>query len=197
MDDDALAAHDAPPLAPAGDEDHAGDAPPADIESFAARRRRRERRRHENKSRGPSLATLIFALFAVNAALIGWRSDMVRLMPQTASLFAAIGLPVNLRGLAFSDVTTTRETHDGVTVLLVQGTITNVSRQPRDVPRIRLAMKNGAGAEVYTWTALPGRAALAPGEAEPFQTRLASPPPEGQAVVVRFFNRHDIARGGR
>src|SRR5262249_30358968 len=102
------------------------------------------------RSGRPSLVTVLFTLFAVNAALIGWRSDVVRAMPQTASLFAAIGLPVNLRGLAFSDITTTRETHDNVTVLLVQGTITNVSKQPRDVPRIRLAMKNAAGAEVYS-----------------------------------------------
>jgi hypothetical protein len=118
-------------------------------------------------------------------------------MPQTASLFAAIGLPVNLRGLALTDVTTTRESHDGATILVVQGVITNISKQPRDVPRIRLAVKNDKGAVVYTWTSLPERTALAPGDSEPFQTRLASPPPEGRVVEVRFFTRRDIARGGR
>ena len=199
--DEALAAYDAPPLAPAGD-DAAAAAPashkPADdIETYAARRARREMLRRERERRRPSLATVMFTLFAVNAALIGWRSDVVRLMPQTASLFAAIGLPVNLRGLAFQDVTTTKETHDGVTVLLVQGTIANVSKQPRDVPRIRLAMRNDAGAEVYTWTTLPTKAVLAPGDAQPFHSRLASPPAEGHAVVVRFFNRHDLDGRGR
>ena len=193
--DHGLAAHDAPPLAPAADE-QAAPHDPGDIESFAARRARRERRRNERKGR-PRLGTLIFTLFAVNVALIGWRSDVVRVMPQTASLFAAIGLPVNLRGLAFSDITTTREAHDGVTMLVVQGTITNVSKQTRDVARIRLAVKSAAGAEVYSWTALPTRSVLAPGDSEAFQTRLASPPPEGQSVEVRFFNRRDLARGGR
>jgi hypothetical protein len=191
------AAYDAPPLAPAADEQAASHEPPEDIESFAARRARRERLRNERRSGRPSLATVLFALFAANAALIGWRTDVVRLMPQTASLFAAIGLPVNLRGLAFSDIATTTEAHDGVTMLLVQGTITNISKQARDVPRIRLAMKNAAGAEVYSWTSLPTRAALAPGDSEPFQTRLASPPPEGNAVEVRFFQKRDLARGGR
>jgi hypothetical protein len=33
---------------------------------------------------------------------IGWRTDVVRVVPQTASLYAAIGLRVNLRGLSFS-----------------------------------------------------------------------------------------------
>ncbi len=133
----------------------------------------------------------------MNAVLIGWRSDVVRVMPGTASLFAAIGLPVNLRGIAFSDITTTREAHDGATILVVQGTITNISRQPREVSRIRLALRNDKGVEVYSWTALPERTALAPGDAEPFQTRLASPPPDGHSVEVRFFNKRDVARGGR
>ena len=196
---DGLAAYDAPPLAPAADDaaaapDHAPHEPIENIETFAARRARREAHRHERR-RGPSLAMITLTLLAVNAALIGWRSDVVRVMPQTASLFAAIGLPVNLRGLAFMDVTTTKETHDGVTVLLVQGAIANISRQPRDVPRIRLAVKNDAGAEVYTWTSLPVHPVLAPGDAEQFTTRLASPPADGHAVVVRFFTRRDIAGG--
>jgi predicted Zn finger-like uncharacterized protein len=201
---DAFAAHESPPLAPAGDETApatldavAAHEPGGDIESFAARRSRRvamlKRKRGIHR---PSLATIMLSLFAANVALLGWRSDVVRVMPQTASLFAAIGLPVNLRGLAITDVTTTKEVHDGVTVLLVQGTIANIARQPRDVPRIRFAMRNAAGAEVYTWTSLPAQAVLAPGDAEPFQTRLASPPADSQAVVVRFYSRRDIA-GGR
>jgi len=192
--DAAFTAPDAPPLAPAA-EPHP--ATPENIESFAARRARRERLRNQPKSRVPRPGTVIALLMAVLGALLGWRSDVVRAMPGTASLFAAIGLPVNLRGLAFSDVTTTREAHDGATILVVQGTIANVSKQPRDVPRIRLAMKNDKGTEVYTWTSLPERTALAPGDSQPFQTRLASPPPEGKSVEVRFFTRRDIARGAR
>jgi len=183
---------EAPPLAPA-------EQPPAhdNIESFAARRARREARRNQPKSLVPRPGTVIIILVAVLGALVGWRSDVVRVMPGTASLFAAIGLPVNLRGLALTDVTTTKEAHEGATILVVQGTITNISKQPRDVPRIRLAVRNGKGAVVYTWTSLPERTALAPGDSQPFQTRLASPPPDGQVVEVRFFTRRDIARGGR
>ncbi len=67
----------------------------------------------------------ILTLVALNLMLIGWRSNVVRWLPQTASLYAAIGLPVNLRGLIFANVTTERETHDGVEVLVVQGSIVN------------------------------------------------------------------------
>jgi predicted Zn finger-like uncharacterized protein len=194
---DPLAAHDAPPLAPAAGDPQAASGPTDDIETFAARRARRERLRNQRRSGRPSATTMLILMFAIAAALVGWRTDVVRVMPQTASLFAAIGLPVNLRGLAFAEVTTATEAHDGVTMLLVQGKITNVTKQPRDVPRIRLAMKNAAGAEVYNWTALPERTVLAPGDSEPFRTRLASPPPAGHSLEVRFFNKRDLARGGR
>jgi hypothetical protein len=171
--------------------------PGEDIESIAARRTRRAKGKREGGRLRPSVATVIVALFAANAVLLGWRTDVVRLMPQTASLFAAIGLPVNLRGVAFSDVTTATEASEGVPVLLVKGRITNIAHQPREVPRLRFAMRNAAGNEVYAWTSMPAKAALAPGEAESFETRLASPPADGQAVVVRFFTRRDIVGDAR
>jgi predicted Zn finger-like uncharacterized protein len=197
---DSVVAYDAPPLAPE-DETPAqvrpvvGAEPAEDIETVAARRARREMNERGRRGRRPSVGVVIALLLAVNASLLGWRSDVVRAMPQTASLFAAIGLPVNLRGLAFTDVKTTKEMHDGVPVLLVQGTISNVARQPREVARLRFSMRNGAGREIYTWTTLPARSVLAPGDSLPFQTRLASPPTEGREVVVRFFNRHDAIAG--
>lgn len=192
---DALATHDAPPLAPV---DHTpGRWRAEDIESVAARRARRAARRADPKPKHRSMALVIVPLVAVHLVLIGWRSDVVRAMPQTAPLFAAIGLPVNLRGVAITDVTTVREASDTVPVLVVQGTIANISRQSHDVPRLRLALRNAAGAEVYTWTALPNRPMLGPGEAEQFQTRLASPPAEGRDLVVRFFTRRDLAGGAR
>jgi hypothetical protein len=37
---------------------------------------------------------------------------------------------------------------------------------------------------------------LKPGEKAWFKSRLASPPPEGRQIDVRFFIKHDLA-GGR
>jgi predicted Zn finger-like uncharacterized protein len=167
-----------------------------DIDSFAARRARRleaiRRRRWQ-----PDLAAIVLTLFVINAAIISWRADIVRILPQTASLFGVIGLPVNLRGLDFANVTTAKETQEDVTVLVVEGAIANTTAAAVEVPRLRLAVRNEAGSEIYTWTALPDRPVLAPGETLPFRTRLASPPAEGRDVVVRFFNRRDIASTAR
>lgn len=164
-----------------------------DIETVAAIRRapvaRISRRRSPLRL---NLPFVILALMTVVAALIGWRAAIVRAAPQSARLYAAIGLPVNLRGLAIEDVKTTEETQDNVPVLVVEGTIVNVANRTVDVPRLRFAVRNPAGIEIYAWTALPNQPLLARGEKLAFRSRLASPPADTHDIVVRFFHRRDL-----
>lgn len=183
-----------PPLVPAlAQEAGSTAATGPDIESVAARRARRAGTNKRRSGRWPGLPTIILVLAGTIAALLNWRVPVVRFVPQTASLFSAIGLPVNLRGLSFDDVKTTVETRDGVTVLVVEGTIANQTRLPLEVPRLRFAVRNPGGYEVYAWTALPAEPMLAPGDRAPFRSRLASPPADAQDIIVRFFNRRDVA----
>ena len=166
-----------------------------DIETFAARRLQRRAARRRAHWPLPGLPTALLALVALNSALIGWRADVVRFVPQTASLYAAIGLPVNLRGLAFANVASATEAQDGVPVLVVEGTIVSAKERVAEVPRLRFSVRNRSGQEIYAWTALPSRSVLAPGETLAFRSRLASPPPEAHDVLVRFFNRRDRVAG--
>jgi predicted Zn finger-like uncharacterized protein len=166
-----------------------------DIETVAARRAKEQARNRRFQLRLPGLPATLLALALLDAGVIGWRADIVRAAPQTASLYAAIGLGVNLRGLVLADVTTEMKTNEGVQVLLVQGRIVSTAKRMVDVPRLRFAVRNGSGNEIYTWTVLPDRSLLAPGDTLAFQSRLASPPPETRDVLVRFFNRHDLGVG--
>jgi predicted Zn finger-like uncharacterized protein len=182
---------------------------PENIETVAARRAQRLAKRSKWKLSQwklpgwrprlawPGMPATIVALALTVAGLMVWRSDVVRAVPQTASLFRAIGLPVNLRGLVFENVRTTGELHEGVPVLIIEGTIANVAGKSVEVPRLRFAMRNHAGHEVYAWTSVTGRSILAPGETAAFRTRLASPPADGRDVIVRFFNRRDFLAGMR
>jgi hypothetical protein len=129
--------------------------------------------------------------------LFGWRGDVVRLLPQTAALYAKLGIPVNLRGLTFENIKMSKETLDGVPVLVVEGSIVNVAGKAVEVPRLRLAVRNDSKNEIYAWTTLPARALLGPAEVLPFRSRLASPPAEARDVLVRFFNRNDMVAGLR
>jgi len=71
------------------------------------------------------LQIVILGLVIADAAIIGWRADLVRAMPQTATFYARLGLPVNVRGLRFDRVAATAEWRDGKPVLIVKGEISN------------------------------------------------------------------------
>jgi predicted Zn finger-like uncharacterized protein len=168
-----------------------------DIESVAARRQRRTGRGLSLRWPLSLLQTGMLALALFDTILIGWRSDVVRALPQTASFYALLRLPVNLRNLTFGDVTTTMEQHEGVPILVVDGNITNSARKPEDLPRLKFVVRNAARQEIYAWTAVPSRASLGPGETVDFRSRLASPPASAHDLVVRFLNRRDVVAGNR
>ncbi|MGY4629249.1 putative Zn finger-like uncharacterized protein [Bradyrhizobium sp. USDA 4486] len=135
------------------------------------------------------------AMGALVLALIIWRGDMVRLLPQTAAFYKLVGFDVNLRGLAFKDVKLSSETVDGKQVLVIEGVIVGQGKKPLDIPRLRFAVRDAQGAEIYAWNTVLEQTVLQPGERAFFRSRLASPPPEGRNIDVRFFNRRDIAGG--
>lgn len=141
------------------------------------------------------LPTACAAMGALALALVIWRGDMVRLLPQTAAFYKMVGLDVNLRGLAFKDVKLSTETVDGKQVLVIEGVIVGQGKKPLDIPRLRFAVRDAQGVEIYAWNSVLEQTVLQPGERAFFRSRLASPPPEGRNIDVRFFNRRDIAGG--
>jgi predicted Zn finger-like uncharacterized protein len=188
---------DAPPIAPEGPSAAAEATTEADeLENFAVRRKRLQARRNKER-RSSRWTALVLVLFAFNVALIGARSEVVRFFPQTASLFAAVGLPVNLRHLKFENMRITKETQEGLSALVIEGTIVSVSSKATEVPRLRFAARDAAGQEVYTWNALPSRSILGPGEKLDFRSRFVSPPPNATDVMVRFFTPQDSAAAAK
>jgi predicted Zn finger-like uncharacterized protein len=142
-----------------------------------------------------SLPTLCAAMGALVLALMIWRVDVVRLLPQTAMFYKMVGLDVNLRGLLFKDVKITTETVEGKPVLVIEGVIVGETRKPVELPRLRFSVRDAQGAEIYAWNAVLEQPMLKPGEKAWFKSRLASPPPEGRHIDVRFFSKRDIAGG--
>ncbi|WP_325607201.1 MJ0042-type zinc finger domain-containing protein [Pseudorhodoplanes sp.] len=168
---------------------------PKAIERFAAKVATKRPAPHRRPLSHHALPALICVLGMILVCLLAARQQVVRWLPQTASLYASIGLPVNLRGLAFEDIKTSREVQDGVPTLIVEGRIVGTTRRHTEVPRLRLAVTDQAGREIYAWIAQPPRDLLPPGETLPFRSRLASPPPDASGVTVRFFNRRDRQAG--
>ncbi len=184
----------APPpdyLKPAGAADN--------VEIVAARRigQRGSSRGRSRMGSAAQMPAIIIALVVAVATLFAARISIVRQAPQMASFYGALGVPVNLRGLKFTDIKISRDVHDNVPVLVVEGTIVSASTNPVEVPRLRFALRNAVGNEVYAWTAQPSQSALLPGETLSFRSRLASPPNEMRDIQVRFFTRRDAVAGLR
>ena len=130
-----------------------------------------------------ALAGLI--VLAVPAA-IPLRRSIVRAAPESARVFAAIGLPVNLVGLDLTDVTSGFTEEAAKRVLIVEGAIGNPGAHPLTVPPIQVAVEGSAGELLYAWSTRPPRPDLGPAETTRFRIRLASPPPQGRRVAVTF-----------
>jgi predicted Zn finger-like uncharacterized protein len=141
------------------------------------------------------LPTVCAAMGALTIALVVWRADVVRHLPQTASFYRMVGLDVNLRGLLFKDVKVTTETVEGKPVLVIEGAIVGETRKTVDLPRLRFAVRDAQGTEIYAWNSVLEQTVLKPGDRALFKSRLASPPVEGRSIDIRFFNKRDIAGG--
>lgn len=167
----------------------------AEAESKPVRRTLPPRPAPRKASRKGLGVAILAAAGALVVAAIAARATIVHAIPDLAGLYAAAGLPVNLRGLEFRDVRTTSETQDGIAVLVIEGEVANVAKHAVEVPRVRLAVLGAGGQELYSWTALLPRSTLSEDEKVFFRSRLASPPPEGREVLVRFLTRSDLTNG--
>jgi predicted Zn finger-like uncharacterized protein len=195
-----------PPLAPTHDETPVVKASPAldpdppprrDIESAAAGLSVPGRRRRGSRPQLRAVPIIIAVEIVLILTILIWRTEVVRMMPQTASFFRMIGLAVNLRGLALSNVHLAKDEQNGVRVLTVEGEILNTTRSTAAVPRLRFALRNAARAELVSWTAPPEQASLGPGQTLEFRSRLAAPPSDVSDITLRFLNRADLTDQSR
>jgi predicted Zn finger-like uncharacterized protein len=132
---------------------------------------------------------LCLALVAAIGMAVLLRSAVVRAVPQSATVFAALGLPVNLIGLQLGGITSELAHEAGGPVLLVSGEIANDTSRPLGVPPLALTIEGEAGELLYSWSDRTDRGEVAPADKLRFQARLTSPPPEGRRVVVSFSHK--------
>lgn len=135
----------------------------------------------------PAIAAGLVVFAILPLATFG-RATVVRAMPQSAGLFSAIGLPVNLRGVDFREVTASRNPAEGANPaqLVVEGDLVGVARERVAVAPLEIELRDAHDQSLYRWTVAPSRAALEPGETARFRASLSAPPAEGSQVSVRF-----------
>jgi predicted Zn finger-like uncharacterized protein len=131
-------------------------------------------------------AGLAVAVLAIGWSAVSYRQEIATLWPQSSSLYSALGLKVNARGIAFSGVSRRYETEDDQVVLAVSGDIVNVSRRELPVPPVRVTLTGGDARELYHWSFTPDATTLKPGQSVHFLTRLSNPPGAARHLQLQF-----------
>ena len=152
----------------------------------------------ELRPRGMGLAGKLLAgtaALALAMGLIASRDAVARVWPGAGRLYAEIGMPVGGQSLAIRELHTALARVNGEVFLSVEGVIFNRRQQETAVPPIRLAIRDAAGNELYTWQVAPPRHALQGGDSLPFRARLAAPPADGRDVVAHFANPDEMIAG--
>lgn len=136
-------------------------------------------------------ALLLLIMGGATASAYQYRHFIVNAWPQTVSAYRVLGIDTNVTGIALRDISTERNTEDGMPILSVRGRVVNMTNRVVPVPRVRLSLVNASGEEVYWWFhALPlGR--LDPEEDYRFVSNLPSPPVEATHLKVEFDQNDD------
>jgi predicted Zn finger-like uncharacterized protein len=131
-------------------------------------------------------AGLVAVVLVIGFAAANYRTQIVTIWPQSASLFSKLGMAVNNRGLDFTDVRHMNQTEDGQPVLVITGKLVNVSARKLDVPPLRVTLSDENKHAIYDWSFEPSSQPLAPGQSVAFRTRLSNPPSAARHVEMHF-----------
>lgn len=128
----------------------------------------------------------VLCLVAVLAIAYFGRVQVVERFPAMAGVYEQVGLPVNVVGLDFSNVTTLRSLREGKEIMSVSAQIFGLMPSPVRVPQVRITLLDADGASIYEWNVSPNIADLMAGERATFDTQLAMPPGEASRVRLSF-----------
>jgi len=159
-----------------------------------ARARQAERQKQERvRQAAISWGVAGGALLLTSVLGVLFRQDVARIWPNAASAYAAIGMPVNVVGLEFSQIEVAK-TFDGPTpILAVSGAVRNISRDLKKPPVLRFSLRDENGEEVSHWMLeLPGTP-IQPGGARRFRSTFDNPAVAAADLEATFATPREIA----
>ncbi|HEX7007092.1 MAG TPA: DUF3426 domain-containing protein [Alphaproteobacteria bacterium] len=137
------------------------------------------------------LAWLLFfaMVVAIVAGFYRFRQQFVDLWPPAVQLYELFDIdvvPPPGYGLRIEVGEQSRVVEDGASVLVIKGTVANVSDRPRQVARIQGTMFDAAGRPTQSWDFAPNKEILAAGETIAFETRVKNPAPTATRFELNF-----------
>ena len=133
------------------------------------------------RSRLPMLAAATAAFLFLAAFVLG-RTGAVAAIPDLAGLYAALGMPVNLDGLAIEDVSAER-TEEG---LVAHGVLRNPGSEEAAAAPLVAVLRDVSGTVIGSRRFDPPVRMIAGGAAAPFELELLQTPDSASEIVLRF-----------
>jgi len=134
---------------------------------------------------------LFFAMIvAIAAGFYRFRQQFVDLWPPAVQLYELFDIdvvPPPGYGLRIEVGDQSRATDEGAPVLVIKGTIANISDRPRRVAHIQGTMFDAAGRPAQTWEFAPNKEILAARESIGFETRIKNPAPSATRFELNFL----------
>lgn len=133
---------------------------------------------------GYGVALILFVMTIIMA-----RVSVVSVAPAMANLYSAIGFPVNVRGIIFTNVQQRWRTVDGQIQLQVEGEVANLTNRYKPLPSIIIGGLSNEHREVFRWTAKVREKPLLPGEKALFKADIPAPPETTRHLLLRFEDK--------
>ena len=151
----------------------------------------RTRAEEEKRNRQAAITGAIWAGVAiVVASVIGlaivFRESVVKAWPQTASAYAAVGLPVNPTGLVIEQVHAEPSLEEGHAALDVTGVIRNVVGRAVTAPPLRISLLNAQGKRVAGQITNFADPRVPSGATRSFRTSILDPPYSAVTLLADF-----------
>lgn len=126
------------------------------------------------------------ALLAVVVLAVSMRVQVVRVAPAMASIYKVLGMPVNVRGVMFTNVQQRWQPNGDKLQLQVEGEIANLTNSYKALPHVVVGALSDDRREVFRWVVNVRKKPLLPGEKAPFVAEIPAPPEFARHLVLRF-----------
>ncbi|MBX3480221.1 MAG: zinc-ribbon domain-containing protein [Caulobacter sp.] len=160
----------------------------------------RAKAQNEKKVREAATVGVVWAgMTAALLVLVGgsfvMRENVVRIWPQTASVFAAVNGRVNMVGLEIEDIRAEPALQDGHAALSVSGVIRNVRARTVTAPPLQISLINKENKRVMAKIAQAADPSIPAGETRHFAVVLLDPPKTASTLEVSFVTDKGAAPG--
>jgi predicted Zn finger-like uncharacterized protein len=138
------------------------------------------------------LAYAVLMVVVLAAGAYFTKTQLTSRWPELAQYYEMLGIPVEAQASSFEvhNLTTTRDTENGLPALIIKGEVINISKVAQQVPKLKVTLLDNGERELQSWSFTVSDDRMLPGASVPFRTSIAQHNEEATKALV------SVADGG-